>query len=76
MNNGTQERMLERRDNIEIYSDGIIINTDMLSLGMGQLYMGECLTRKFLEVFGRKPTDSEYMGDWYDVDFDRLKGKI
>lgn len=72
----TQGQILERRDNVEIYSDGMIIDTDIFSTGMGKLYMGECLTRKFLEVFGREPTDNEYMGDWYDIDFERLKGKI
>ncbi len=76
MNNRKQEEILEARDNIEICTDGMIIDTDILSVGMGKLYMGECLVRKFLEVFGREPTDSEYMGDWYDADFSRLKGKI
>lgn len=76
MDNRKQWEMLETRDNVEIYTDGMIIDTDVLSVGMGKLYMGECLVRKFLEVFGREPTDSEYMGDWYDADFNRLKCKI
>lgn len=42
---------------------------------MGKLYMGRACWDKFIEVFGREPTREEFLLDWYDYDFDRVKPK-
>lgn len=56
---------------VKKYPNGGTLNVGSL----GKLYFGDALVEKFKEVFGREPTQEEYWGDWYDVDFEKMKPK-